>query len=178
LEESLDRLVEHHEAALEGIYTAAAHDRSRLTTQMYGLLALFALVGIVITWFFARRTALAYQTEQQAVELARKALASRDELMGVVAHDLRNPLGAISLKAALIRSTAAVTMTVRREAETIENITLRMKALIASMLDVTTIEAGRGAALLRRSGGCRLLERRPRREPPVIAVQRRQIVRQ
>src|SRR5690606_33093987 len=106
------------------------------------LLGLFVLVGIVVTWFFARRAALAYRTEQHALELARKALASRDELMGLVAHDLRNPLGAISLKAALLRATANVSAAVQREAESIENIALRMRFLIGSMLDVTTIEAG------------------------------------
>jgi signal transduction histidine kinase len=143
LEESLDRLVAQHEAALESIYAAAANERNRLTAQMYALLVLFVLVGIAVTWFFARRASVAYRTEQHALDLARKALASRDELMGLVAHDLRNPLGAISLKAALLRATADASAVVRREAESIENMTLRMRFLIASMLDVTTIEAGR-----------------------------------
>lgn len=142
LEESLDRLVEQKEAALENIYAAAAAERERLTARMFGFLALLVIVGMMVTWFFARRIASAYRTEQDALDVARKALASRDELMGVVAHDLRNPLGAISLKAALLRMSADMSVPMRREAESIENITFRMESLIASMLDVTTIEAG------------------------------------
>lgn len=143
LEQSLDRLVEHKEGALEEIYAAAAKERARLTARLYALLALLAVVGIVVTWFFARRIALAYQAEKDARDVARRAASSSDELMGMVAHDLRNPLGAIALKAAYLREQRDAPDAVRREAASIENMTLRMSSLLDSMLDLTTIEAGR-----------------------------------
>lgn len=142
LEASLDRLVEHYESALEGIYATAASERGNLTARMYAFLILLGLTGMVVTWFFAGRVSRAYRAEQKARDLARAALASRDELMSIIAHDLRNPLGAIALKAAVV-STVGAPETVQREAKSIETITRRMESLIGSMLDVATIEAGR-----------------------------------
>src|SRR5690606_11696997 len=143
LEESLDRLVEHKEGALAEIYVTAAQERERLTTRLYALLALLTIVGIIVTWFFARRIALAYRAEQDARDVARRAVASRNELMGMVAHDLRSPLGAIALKAAYLREQRGDADAVRREADSIANVTLRMSSLLDSMLDLATIEAGR-----------------------------------
>lgn len=141
LGESLDRLVQYQEAALDDIYAQAAQERRRLANLMYGLLSLLVLVGLVATWHFARQIARAYGNERDALELARKALAARDEMFGIVAHDLRNPLGAISMKAALLRMGVDST-TARRHAESIEKVAMRMEYLIKSMLDVATMEAG------------------------------------
>lgn len=135
--------MEHKEDALEEIYSIAAKDRARLTARLYALLALLAIVGIVVTWFFARRVAVAYRAEQTARDVARRAASSRDELMGMVAHDLRNPLAAIALKAAHLRAMPGDVDAVCREAASIENMTLRMSSLLDSMLDLTTIQAGR-----------------------------------
>jgi signal transduction histidine kinase len=74
-------------------------------------------------------------------ESARRATRARDEVLGVVAHDLRNPLNAIALSAkALARETAG---TVRDELLGIERPVRRMNRLIRDLLDVTRIEAGR-----------------------------------
>ena len=142
LEQSLARLVGHKEAALDNIYDEARTDRSQLALRMYGLLGLLLLAGLGIAWYFARLLGRSYRQEQEALEAARKALAARDEIMGIVAHDLRNPLGAITMKAALLQMGADPEKT-RAQAESIEKITMRMEYLIRSMLDVTTIEAGR-----------------------------------
>src|SRR5690606_5813352 len=111
--------------------------------RLYALLALRAVVGIVVAWFFARRIALAYQAEKNSRDVAHRAVSSRDELMGMVAHDLRNPLDAIALKAAYLRERRNAPEAVCTEADSIENMTLRMSSLLDSMLDLTTIEAGR-----------------------------------
>jgi signal transduction histidine kinase len=144
---SLDRLVDDKEAALKDVYSQALRDRGRLTDQMHGLLAVLVLVAFAISWYFASLLARAYRKEQDALNAARKALAARDELMGIVAHDLRNPLGAIMMRAALLRRETDSEKT-RQHAESIGNITLRMEYLIKSMLDVTTIEAGRFSVTL------------------------------
>ena len=50
----------------------------------------------------ARRAALALENSR-LYRLAQEALAARDEVLGIVTHDLRNPLNAISLQASLLR---------------------------------------------------------------------------
>ena len=141
LSDSLDRFVHHEEAAIEEVYAQADRYRRRLALQMYGLLAVLLLVGLVIAALFSRLLVRARRKEAEALETATKAIAARDELMAIVAHDLRNPLGAISLKAALVRR-GNDPEKMRSHAASIENVTLRMEYLVKSMLDVATMEAG------------------------------------
>jgi signal transduction histidine kinase len=78
----------------------------------------------------------------EANEVASKALATRDEVMGIVAHDLRTPLGAITMKAALLGRVTDLAK-VKQQAESIGKIAMRMEYLIRTLLDVTTLEAGK-----------------------------------
>jgi signal transduction histidine kinase len=142
LEHSLSRLLGYKEGALDNLYAEARAARSRLEVQMYGLLGLLLLASLGIAWYFGNLLGRSYRQERQALDAARKALGARDEIMGMVAHDLRNPLGAITMKAALLRMGADSQKT-RAQAESIEKTTMRMEYLIRSMLDVTTIEAGK-----------------------------------
>ena len=142
LERSLDHLVGQKEAAIAGAYDQAAKERARLAFGLYGLLCALVLMGLGLGGYFARQLARTYRQEKSAREAARRALAARDELMAIVAHDLRNPLGALALKAATLRKGAESEKT-RRQAESMENVTMRMEYLIKSMLDVATMEAGR-----------------------------------
>lgn len=139
---SLDRLVDQKQSAIADVYDDARRERHRLALRLYGLLALLVALGFAITWFFARRLSRAHDTEQAALQTARKAVAARDELMGIVAHDLRNPLGAMTMKAALLRKKAESEPS-RRQAKSIENIAMRMEFLIKSMLDGAALESGR-----------------------------------
>lgn len=141
LSDSLDRFVHHEEAAIGEVYDQADRYRRRLALRMYGLLAVLLLVGLVIAAFFSRLLVRARRKEAEALETATKAVAARDELMAIVAHDLRNPLGAISLKAALVRR-GNDPEKMRSHAASIENVTLRMEYLVKSMLDIATMEAG------------------------------------
>jgi signal transduction histidine kinase len=142
LDQSLNRLVGSEEAALKERYRDAKEARVRLEHRLYGLIVLLLLCALGVARTFTRILSRAYGQEATAREAAHKALAARDELMGVVAHDLRNPLGAIALKAALLRKRSESERT-REEAESIANIARRMESLIRTMLDVATIEAGK-----------------------------------
>lgn len=73
---------------------------------------------------------------------ARRATQARDEVLGVVAHDLRNPLGSILVQTALLRRRTDGPGRLKA-AEVIERATRRMSRLIQDLLDVTRIEAGR-----------------------------------
>ncbi|HTR55083.1 MAG TPA: PAS domain S-box protein [Kofleriaceae bacterium] len=86
---------------------------------------------------FAGRATLAienarlYQTAVQATRL-------RDQVIGVVAHDLRNPLGVVQLQAEALRGSSL-------EANPLDAILHsadRMNRLIQDLLDVTKLEAG------------------------------------
>jgi len=138
---AIDQLVGHKTAATERAYADAKRERERLMRWEYGLLATFVLGGICVAWLSARRLERMYRREQAAVKAAREALGVRDEVMGIIAHDLRSPLGAITMRAELLRDTTT-DPNARRQAAAINSTATRMAHLINSMLDVTVIESG------------------------------------
>jgi PAS domain S-box-containing protein len=80
-------------------------------------------------------------TERKRLEEERQhAIRARDDLLGVVAHDLRNPLGTILIQAALLRRRDDAAN--QNPAQLIERSAHRMNRLIEDLLDVTRIEAG------------------------------------
>ncbi|MCY1035954.1 HAMP domain-containing sensor histidine kinase [Corallococcus sp. BB11-1] len=75
-----------------------------------------------------------------------EGLATRDEFMGMVSHDLRTLLGGIALQSALLKRHAAdddVGRGTVQAAEKIQRFTARMNRLIGDLVDVASIEAGR-----------------------------------
>ncbi len=156
LDESLSRLVEHKESALQEHYLRAERERAQLAARLYALLGGLLLASLAVGWYFARRLGRSHRQQREALETARKALAARDMLMGVVAHDLRSPLGAIAMKATLMRKSAD-SERLRKQAESIENVAARMERLIRTTLDVTTIEAGKFSVLPARCAAEELL---------------------
>jgi len=142
LDKPLQQLVAHQDIIIEGVYRQAKLDRDRLANRLYVLLGGLVLMGSAVTWLLARRLSRARRKEAEALDTAQAALVARDELMAIVAHDLRNPLGAITMKAALLRRSAA-SERAREQLESIESVAMRMEYLIKTMLDIATIEAGR-----------------------------------
>ena len=84
-------------------------------------------------------------TEQRRLhEELRRAIRSRDELLGIVAHDLRNPLSSIVMQASRLRRRGPEPeRRSLRPLEAIERAASRMRRLIQDLLDVTMLEAGR-----------------------------------
>jgi len=85
-------------------------------------------------------------TEQ--VELQKRlqrAVSARDDVVGVVAHDLRNPVSAIKmLSAALHRSqTDRMSPEGAEQLQLIRDAALQMDRLIQDLLDVTRVETGK-----------------------------------
>jgi PAS domain S-box-containing protein len=108
---------------------------------------------------FAHMSAAALQNAQ-LYDAARHANLARDEVLGVVSHDLRNPLSAISMCTRVLEETPPVNEADRRELlATIRESTESMNRLIEDLLDVSNIERGRLS-----------LEVRPE-EPSQIALQ-------
>jgi PAS domain S-box-containing protein len=75
---------------------------------------------------------------KEAEAAAKRATKARDDLLGIVAHDLRNPLTAIAALATVLERKASE----REIADEIARAANRMDRLIGDLLDVTRIEAG------------------------------------
>ena len=94
---------------------------------------------------FAHRAALAVDNARLYRRAAEAAELRRD-LVAVVAHDLKNPLNAITMAAALLSRGAPAGADgdrARRQAQIVSRATERMNRLIHDLLDVSAIDAGR-----------------------------------
>jgi PAS domain S-box-containing protein len=99
---------------------------------------------------FARPVALAV-TNTSLYAAAQRANQARDEVMGVVSHDLRNPLSAIAMCASVLPKVSASDATGRDELlRTIADSVDTMNRLIQDLVDVASIERGQ-LSLLRTS---------------------------
>jgi PAS domain S-box-containing protein len=97
----------------------------------------------------ARRASLAVENAR-LFHAAEQATRARDEMLSVVAHDLRNPLNTIVMGAGLLAETIPETQpSLRRQAEIMRRGADRMKRLIQDLLDVRRIESGRLTVELR-----------------------------
>jgi PAS domain S-box-containing protein len=91
----------------------------------------------------ARRAAQAVDSAR-LYQAAQRAIRARDDVLGIVSHDLRNPLSAIVMCAnALLQDAPGQTPDVADLAQTIRQSSDWMNRLIQDLLDVTSIEAGR-----------------------------------
>jgi signal transduction histidine kinase len=89
------------------------------------------------------RAALAVE-KARLYRIAQEAIKLRDDVLNVVAHDLRNPLGTILLQAGLLRRRQAEgERRTTKPAEVIERAATRMNHLIQDLLDVARMEGGR-----------------------------------
>jgi len=77
-----------------------------------------------------------------AEEALREAVRAREEVVSVVSHDLRNPVGTIFAAADLIQDADLDEDEVRTQATVIQRGARRMDRLIRDLLDVTRIEQG------------------------------------
>jgi PAS domain S-box-containing protein len=90
----------------------------------------------------ARRAALSIENAR-LYRAAGRAIQARDDVLGIVAHDLRNPLGVILTQAGLIERRGPEPERRRRAPiEAIYRSASRMNRLIQDLLDVSGIESG------------------------------------
>ncbi len=91
----------------------------------------------------AERASLAIENAR-LYRAALHATGMRDQVLGVVAHDLRNPLGTISLHASALRRPGhQPERRNQQHKDAIERATRRMNRLIQDLLDVAVLEGGR-----------------------------------
>jgi len=90
----------------------------------------------------ALERALLIEREQRALAEAQRVSRLKDEVLGVVAHDLRNPVGAIMLHAGLLAEPEVGTEKRQTWARSIHRLAEQMTTLIRDLLDATRIESG------------------------------------
>jgi PAS domain S-box-containing protein len=75
---------------------------------------------------------------------AQQATRARDDVLAVVAHDLRNPLNTVSMAVSLmLENTPVERVQERRQAEIVRRAADRMNRMIQDLLDVKRMEGGR-----------------------------------
>ncbi|MBI3180677.1 MAG: hypothetical protein HYZ28_00795 [Myxococcales bacterium] len=152
LERAAAQLVARQEQELAQGRQQARATTSRQLRLMAGLGSLAIGLAIFLSWRTAKRLSELYEAERRATQEAERAVAARQDLLGVVAHDLRSPLQAIVMKAGLIERAPEKASDY---AQAIVGVAKRMASLTDSLLDTASIEAGR---LTIAPGECRVSE--------------------
>ena len=83
--------------------------------------------------------------EREAREHAEAAIRTREEVLAIVSHDLRNPLNTIAMGATAIRDSAG--QDTSRYVDMIQRAIHRMNALIEDLMDVVKLDGGQKLAL-------------------------------
>jgi signal transduction histidine kinase len=85
----------------------------------------------------------AAQERQRLLERAEQAVADRDHVLGIVSHELRNPLNTVAIAAAVLRELSSVPEAAQKSIASIIRSTQRMSRMIQDLLDLSSIQAGR-----------------------------------
>jgi signal transduction histidine kinase len=124
---------------------ARGHTQGAMTLAYSGPRHQYNLEDLALAEDLAYRAAIALDNSK-LYEQAKKSIEVREEVLAVVSHDLRNPLGSILMNAAFILRTAKKQPVLpERVVEKIQKIKLsgeRMNNLIEDLLNLTKIEAG------------------------------------
>ena len=95
--------------------------------------------GAIREWFGSNTDVT---DQMEALRSAQDAKRLRDEMVAVVAHDLRNPVHTIALAAATMRSEGLREEQRARLLDIVRQTTLNMGRLLDDLLDVTRIDSG------------------------------------
>jgi PAS domain S-box-containing protein len=101
----------------------------------------FTIDDLALAEELARRAAVSVESAQ-LFHNAQQATQTRDHVLAIVAHDLRNPLGTVVMAADLVLETMADDFH-RKHLAMIRRSADRMNQLIHDLLDVVRIEGGR-----------------------------------
>lgn len=103
----------------------------------------FDVADLALAADLARRAALVVEHARLFHE-AEQATRARDEILAVVAHDLRNPLNTVMMAAGLMLETSSPERPAeRRQVEIVRRAADRMNRMIQDLLDVRRMESGR-----------------------------------
>jgi signal transduction histidine kinase len=133
-----------HEGRVIGVAhmgSITAHEFSPEDRQFFGSLAGRATLGIA---HHVLRQQLAESEERykHMVDELRVAVRMREDVLSIVSHDLRGPLGTVTLSAAMLESEVTGERG-RRQVTAIQRACARMETMINDLLDTASIREGR-----------------------------------
>jgi signal transduction histidine kinase len=103
----------------------------------------FEVADLSLAADLARRAAVVVEHARLFHE-AQQATRARDDVLAVVAHDLRNPLNTVTMAVSLmLETTPPERIQERRQAEIVRRAADRMNRMIQDLLDVKRMESGR-----------------------------------
>ncbi len=142
-----------HRGHVEGF--GAAHGRARLMGERQQISGQrksgeeFAAAGAIQRIEVGGRNVYAavlrdISARQRAEDALRDAVKARDDMMGIVSHDLRNPANAVKMLAkSILEGDDTEVSAVLERVGVIRQAAEQMDALIQDLLDVTRLEGGR-----------------------------------
>ncbi len=114
-------------------------------TAVAVILVVLAIYGARLT--LVMRQVIAFEVERQRLgnmyQAARSAVEAREEVLRMVAHDLRNPLSTIAMTAELMIEMPVTEEQRKKHSRTIARCGKAMNRLIQDLLDFARLEAGR-----------------------------------
>lgn len=113
--------------------------------------------GRVVRWFGTNTDVTAQRAAEEAL---READRRKDEFIGVLAHELRNPLAPVRLAAEILRRAGPAEAHVERVRDVIDRQVSHMSRLIDDLLDVSRIARGKLALRIERCDVA-AIDRRP-----------------
>jgi signal transduction histidine kinase len=135
----IDTFTHRKESALDASIARSA-TLARGATVAVELTTLLAIaIGLLLARVVQRNVTEQFERADAATEKANQAATARDELLSVVAHDLRAPLTAVSLGA---QSLIGKDVLPARELHVIARASERMRHLVDELLDVSRVETG------------------------------------
>ncbi len=141
LTRAIQDLVDAREAGLAQGQARVRARVARSERRVIGIGLLAPLLALLLAVVVSRRLSHLYAMQRAAASRAETAVSRRDELLGIVAHDLRTPLNVIALRANLMRDDARDDKA-RESSAAITRTVTRMDHLISSLLDSAAIESG------------------------------------
>ncbi|HEX5419704.1 MAG TPA: HAMP domain-containing sensor histidine kinase, partial [Gammaproteobacteria bacterium] len=106
----------------------------------------YAEADVLLAEELALRAAAAIENSRLYSD-AQTAIRTREDVLAIVAHDLRNPLGTIAMSANVLAMRLPEDRTtrggLRRQIEIIHRAADRMERLIGDLLDMASVQAGR-----------------------------------
>jgi len=134
---------------LDYYFIPPIHEFNLLQAEQGANALVFALVALIVGSMTARLRAAEHAMRERADDehemrkAAEELARAREQVLAVVAHDLRNPLSTILGAASLLEDPTQDARDIRETLALINRAVDRMNRLIGDLLDVTRLEAGR-----------------------------------
>ena len=141
LEDELGAFVD---AQRDVVNREAERDRAladRVQAVMIVATTIAVMLGIALAYLVVRRLWLLYAREQEATAAAERAAELRKQVLAVVSHDLRSPLGAIVMGTSLLADGMRGDRE-RRQLTAIRNASDRITSMIDLLLESARIDSG------------------------------------